>query len=316
MRRRATRCNADDALALRACSRRERGGRRRPRGFLPSLQRQPLGIEVQVCLNARASAAAARAVSARFATRSNGFEPGYRVYSWGDWALVSDALAMLLVPRSHPSVALAFALRRATDRERLAATLQQVVPPCSTPFADLVPTATLARLAADFLRQGQRLVARLDDVAYCAPMASLSRSSVGAHLRHMMDHFTSLLDGAATGVVDYDIRARDPQIENDRIAAIAALHSLEHALAQDRMRRDREMQVLVDSGERGMRSRSRSSMQRELQFCIAHAVHHYAIIALLLRARGIEVEPGFGVAPSTQKHEAVQRQETIPQCAR
>ena len=179
-----------------------------------------------------------------------------------------------------------------------------------------MPNATLARLAAEFLRQGQRLVSRIDDVAYCAPLPQLSRSSVGAHLRHMMEHFTSLLDGAPTGLVDYDLRERSALLENDRAAAIAALHSIERALAQDFMHRDCELLVLVDSGERGMRTRSRSSLQRELQFCIAHTVHHYAIIALLLRARGIEVEAGFGVAPSTQKHETSQREETIAQCAR
>jgi uncharacterized damage-inducible protein DinB len=179
-----------------------------------------------------------------------------------------------------------------------------------------VPTATLARLASDFLRQGQRLVARLDDDAFCAPQPALSRSSVGAHLRHVMEHFTSLLDGTPAGLVDYDLRARDALLENDRSAAIAALHSIEQALAQDSMRRDCDLLVLVDSGERGMRTRSRSSLQRELQFCIAHTVHHYAIVALLLRARGIEVESGFGVAPSTQKHDASQREEQVAQCAR
>jgi uncharacterized damage-inducible protein DinB len=179
-----------------------------------------------------------------------------------------------------------------------------------------VPTATLARLASDYLRQGQRLVARLDDAAYASPLPALSRSSVGAHLRHVMEHFTSLLDGAPTGIVDYDLRARDALLENNRSAAITALHSIDRALAQDSMRRDCELLVLVDSGECGMRTRSRSSLQRELQFCIAHTVHHYAIVALLLRARGIEVESGFGLAPSTQKHDAAQREETMAQCAR
>jgi len=167
-----------------------------------------------------------------------------------------------------------------------------------------VPTATLARLASDYLRQGQRLIARLDDSAYCEPLPPLSRSSVGAHVRHTLDHFTSLLHGVADGVVDYDRRERDTQIERDRASAVAAIRELERALAEAQLRSDRDLSVLVDSGERGPRATSRSTLQRELQFCIAHTVHHYAIVALLLRARGIEVDAGFGVAPSTQKHEA------------
>ncbi len=170
-----------------------------------------------------------------------------------------------------------------------------------------MPTATLARLASEFLRQGQRLIARIDDAAYADAVPTLSRSSVGAHIRHVLDHFSSLLEGIDNGVVDYDLRARDTAIERSRSCAVSAILDIERSLADARFRSDRELTVRVDSGERGPRAASRSSLQRELQFCIAHTVHHYAIVALLLRARGIEVEAGFGVAPSTQKHESMQQ---------
>jgi hypothetical protein len=58
-------------------------------------------------------------------------------------------------------------------------------------------------------------------------------------------------------------------------------------------------------------SLQQSSAGRELQVLASHTTHHYALIALLLQARGIEVEPGFGVAPST----LVYRARTEP-CAR
>ena len=172
-----------------------------------------------------------------------------------------------------------------------------------------MPTATLARLASEFLLQGQRLIASLDDSAYAGSLPTMSRSPIGAHIRHALDHFTSLMDGIESGTVDYDLRARDTDVERDRTAAIAAIHCVERRLATPAARIDRDLWVLVDSGERGARTRSRSTAHRELQFCIAHIVHHYAIVALLLRARGVEVEPGFGVAPSTQKHEARQQAE-------
>lgn len=179
----------------------------------------------------------------------------------------------------------------------------------STRFADPVPTASLSRLASEFLLQGQRLIASLDDSVFADALPTMSGSPIGAHIRHALDHFTSLLDGLESGTVDYDLRARDTDVERDRTAAIAAIHGVQRRLATASARVDRDLWVLVDSGERGSRTRSRSTAHRELQFCIAHTVHHYAIVALLLRARGIEVESGFGVAPSTQKHEARQRAE-------
>lgn len=189
-----------------------------------------------------------------------------------------------------------------------------------------MPTATLARLASDFLLQGQRLIASLDESVYADALPSMSRSSIGAHMRHALDHFTSLLLGLENGTVDYDQRERDTDVERDRAAALAAIHDLQRKLVRLSARDDRDLWVLVDSGERGTRTRSRSSAHRELQFCIAHTVHHYAMVALLLRARGIDVETGFGVAPSTQKHEALQQStqhgapttngESLASCAR
>jgi hypothetical protein len=43
-------------------------------------------------------------------------------------------------------------------------------------------------------------------------------------------------------------------------------------------------------------------MARELGMLLSHTVHHYALIAMLLRARGIEPPADFGVAPSTRAH--------------
>ena len=47
---------------------------------------------------------------------------------------------------------------------------------------------------------------------------------------------------------------------------------------------------------------SRSSVLRELDFLRSHTVHHYSLIAMLLRLH--EIDPGaeFGVAPSTLRH--------------
>jgi uncharacterized damage-inducible protein DinB len=45
-----------------------------------------------------------------------------------------------------------------------------------------------------------------------------------------------------------------------------------------------------------------SSTFRELQFLATHTVHHFALVALLLRQRGVEVPVEMGVAPSTLEH--------------
>ena len=39
-------------------------------------------------------------------------------------------------------------------------------------------------------------------------------------------------------------------------------------------------------------------------YSVAHAVHHYALIGIIGGLLGVEMPPGFGVAPSTLKHQA------------
>ena len=46
-----------------------------------------------------------------------------------------------------------------------------------------------------------------------------------------------------------------------------------------------------------------SSLGRELQFLQGHSVHHYALMAAMMRFSGEPVDDHFGVAPSTIVHE-------------
>lgn len=164
-------------------------------------------------------------------------------------------------------------------------------------------TSELAHANLACLRQARELLGRLGDEDYRAA-APGGRGGVGAHLRHVLDHCDCLVDGVAPGVVDYDSRERDVEVESSRARALERIERAESRLAALRSAdATRELRVLVDSGERGRRSEARTSLARELQFLVSHTVHHFALIALLLRARGVEPGADFGVAPSTLKFE-------------
>ena len=46
-----------------------------------------------------------------------------------------------------------------------------------------------------------------------------------------------------------------------------------------------------------------SAVGREIMYAVAHAVHHYALIGIMAGIMGVQMPPGFGVAPSTVKHQ-------------
>ena len=49
---------------------------------------------------------------------------------------------------------------------------------------------------------------------------------------------------------------------------------------------------------------SPSTIGREIMYSVAHAVHHYALIGVMGGIMGLRLPAGFGIAPSTLKHQA------------
>lgn len=157
------------------------------------------------------------------------------------------------------------------------------------------PLTDLVRANARVLEQGRALVARLSDDAYRAGAPEVGLASIGSHVRHVLDFYACFVAQVDGGRIDYDQRARDPRIETDPRAALASLERATHALAAHE--RDGTLEVRMEGGPW-----TRSSRARELAALLSHAVHHYALIAILLRRRGELVDPEFGVAPSTLRY--------------
>jgi len=157
----------------------------------------------------------------------------------------------------------------------------------------------------EVLEQGLTLLKTIDDTAYKAKLSVASDASVGAHYRHCLDHFSSLLGGIPLGTIDYDTRKRDPQLETDRRTAA------EMTLSLQRMAGKLEETSLSDP----IRIRCKisyasdvvpllhSRLDREIMFCISHAIHHYALIGMMCRLLEVPLPDGFGVAPSTVKYQ-------------
>lgn len=159
---------------------------------------------------------------------------------------------------------------------------------------------TIASQNIYFIEQGRDLVRRLDDDRFCCSLNG--QSGIGAHLRHVIDCFRCFQRGLDAGRIDYDSRQRDSMVEKDRNVADGAMAEIIDGL-QRLTRHDAERQVKVKVDTAAWEDPSLhwnpSSVGRELQFLLSHTVHHYALIALLLRQQGFEPGADFGVAPST-----------------
>lgn len=161
----------------------------------------------------------------------------------------------------------------------------------------------------DLLKQGEALLRRLRDDVYTHCMPSVFGSSIGAHIRHNLDHYTCFLAGLRDGRIDYTARPRDTRIETDRAHALNEFARLARAFETMSFFHD---VLRVRSESNPHNAPASSSMARELEFLLSHSVHHYAIVAILCRLQGIAVEDGFGVAPSTLRHRALSESPCAP----
>lgn len=160
----------------------------------------------------------------------------------------------------------------------------------------------LIRANIELLQQGVELLSRHDERTFCAADPASWGSGIGAHFRHVLDHYRSFIEGLDSGLIDYDNRERNTQEESDLPAAIASISEIAVRLESSNVDPEAPVKVKVRASTQGETEHSMSSFGRELQFLVSHTVHHYALVAIASRMLGIFPDESFGVAPSTLKY--------------
>lgn len=157
-----------------------------------------------------------------------------------------------------------------------------------------------------FLNQGRDLLQLVDDQVYTAAPEDRPRAAgIGPHLRHCLDFYLCFLRDLESGRIDYDRRDRDSPVELDRSSALETIDRISKQIQSIEARHiERPIEVLHDRApsEEGSSCWHPSTVGRELRFLVSHTVHHYALMALILRMQGVEPRDAFGVAPATLAH--------------
>jgi len=155
------------------------------------------------------------------------------------------------------------------------------------------------------LAQGEVLLTEISGDDYTRKLPVAFNASIGGHYRHCLDHFRTLLDAAEAGDLNYDHRERGTLVENDRFAALNATRELIAGYAKlDPAVLSRTLAVTCKTSYAASGSQaSPSTVGREAMYAVAHAVHHYALIGIMAGIMNINTPAGFGVAPSTLKHQ-------------
>jgi len=138
---------------------------------------------------------------------------------------------------------------------------------------------------------------------YSQALPTFNRSSIGQHIRHIIDFYLCLVNDSAELYINYDERERNPNIETDCLTA----KSLLEIIAQKVQNMDLEQQVMVCSSLVADQNEElisiTSSIGRELMYAYDHAIHHLAMIKIGMQIHFPEIliSQDLGVAPSTLK---------------
>jgi hypothetical protein len=144
------------------------------------------------------------------------------------------------------------------------------------------------------------LLAEISDADYIQSSDVLFRSTIGQHVRHIIELFQCLENGYEKGIVNYEKRQRDYCIETDRSLASRLLFEIVGNINA----RNRDIILEAeDYGEGNERIQIPSNYYRELAYNLEHTIHHMALIRAGLRElSSIRLPEEFGVAYSTLKY--------------
>lgn len=152
----------------------------------------------------------------------------------------------------------------------------------------------LAKLNLEVLGELSNFLDQLKPADFSGLSPVLRTSSIGQHVRHVLELYECLVSQYEAGVVCYDDRKRDKRLETDLGAALAKIKEIRLLIEFS----DKELLLKMASGSDF--EFIRTSYSRELCYNLEHCIHHQALIKIACNELDyISLPPSFGVARST-----------------
>ena len=158
----------------------------------------------------------------------------------------------------------------------------------------------LIRANVEALEEGLQLLLKLDATQYTQGYKPAFHSTIGAHFRHVLEHYRCFIKQLPSGTVSYDSRERDQRLERDFAYCQTVIVDLQEGL-QDVSQEALQSRCKISDSQSHFGVET--TVLRELLFLQAHTMHHYAIIGAMARALGAMPDEDFGVAIATREHQ-------------
>lgn len=135
---------------------------------------------------------------------------------------------------------------------------------------------------------------------YVQPCKNLFNNTIGQHVRHIIELYQCLEKGYEPGIVNYEKRKRDQDIESDKELASHLLLDIHSGLGKP----NKELTLEATYDDLSAEPISiATNYFREIAYNLEHTIHHMALIRVgLAEVATITLPDDFGVASSTVKY--------------
>lgn len=142
------------------------------------------------------------------------------------------------------------------------------------------------------------LVSQISDEAFC--YKDSYHSSIGAHIRHIIDRINCFVSGVSSTLIDYDARERNPSIESCAKAAQQELNKVKKYFTESFAEPTERMVLVKETVSIDCEPLIvTTTIGRELTYLIDHNTHHLAVIKLIYEKLGGKIADNVGKAAST-----------------
>ncbi|MCL7753042.1 DinB family protein [Polaribacter sp. Z022] len=151
------------------------------------------------------------------------------------------------------------------------------------------------------LQRGINLLNKISDDQFADASVAPYYSSIGCHMRHILDVFSCVFDGLETNSIYLNKRNRNQLVEQKTNLGIDYFESIINKLKQlDASDFEKSYAVTDDLGL-GVET-ANYTLGAILMQAHSHAIHHFASVGYIIYHLGLELpDADFGFNPSTPK---------------
>lgn len=156
----------------------------------------------------------------------------------------------------------------------------------------------LAKACSIQLQELSDLLDQLQSESYSSISPVFRTASIGQHVRHIIELFECLITQYDSGKINYDLRTRDPKLENNLAFALEKIRQVQSKISLP----DKDLILFQEHSfeDYGIKT----TFFREMLYNLEHCVHHQALIRLACQVIPEVIIPeNFGLAKSTQNYQ-------------